>query len=362
MNAPVTIIEETAISFVADPQTPLAVLQNKAEADSLFARVQAEIEAHVPDLATAKGREAIKSLAFKVTKTKTAVDAARKKLTEDARKQVDAANAAGRVIWDRLEALAAEARRPLTEWEEAEKARVETVANCFGAIEDLSRQVVEDTAAAVAERAAQLQAMTFDAKVFGDSLDRAEAARGAAIEALNVLHARLTQEEADRAELARLRAENEARAERDRLAEEERQRAEAAANAARIAAEAEERRAADEAARAQREQEARERAATEAAAAAQAETERKAQAALAEQARAHQAELDRIQREKDAEAAEAKRVADETALREKNRAHAAKIMGAAKLAIMGLGVTEEQAQAVVKAIRAGSVPNVSIQF
>jgi len=362
MNAPVNITEEGAVSFVAEPETALAVLTDKEKAEAFFVRVKAEVEAHVPDLTTAKGREAIKSLAFKVTKTKTAVDAARKKLTEDARKQVDAANAAGRVIWDRLEALAAEARRPLTEWEEAEKARVETVANCFAAIEDLSRQLVDDTASAVAGRAAKLQEMTFDPKVFGDSLDRAEAARGSAIEALNALHARLTQEEADRAELARLRAENEARAARDRLAEEERQRAEAAANAARIAAEAEERRAADEAARAQREQEARERAATEAAAAAQAEAERNAQAALAEQARAHQAELDRIQRQKDAEAAEAKRIADETALREKNRTHAAKIMGAAKLAIMGLGVTEEQAQAVVKAIRAGSVPNISIQF
>ncbi|MDO8912334.1 MAG: hypothetical protein Q8N10_03490 [Phenylobacterium sp.] len=355
MNAPVTIIEETAISFVADPQTPLAVLQNKAEADSLFARVQAEIEAHVPDLTTAKGREAIKSLAFKVTKTKTAVDAARKTLTEDARKQVDAANAAGRVIWDRLEALAIEARRPLTEWEEAEKARVETVANCFGAIEDLSRQVVEDTAAAVAERAAQLQAMTFDAKVFGDSLERAESARAAGIEGLNVLHARLTQEEADRAELARLRQEA---AER-----EERERAEVAAKEA---AQAEATRAAqakaDEDARAEREADARSLAAANAAEDARKEAERASQAALAEQARAHQAELDRIQRETDAEAAKAKREADEAEAREKNRAHVSKIMGAAKLAVMGLGVSEDHAKAVVKAIQTGAIPHVSIKF
>ncbi len=357
MNAHVSTatLEDGAVSFVAEEATALAVLTDREKAEAFFERVKAEVEAFVPDVTTAKGRDEIKSLAFKVTKTKTAVDAARKKLTEDARKQVDTANAAGRVIWDKLEALAANVRKPLTDWEQAEKDRIEAIANTMAAIEWAATAQVEDTAEGVVGRILQLEAMTFDADVFGDSLERAQTARDQAVVALGTLHVRLIGEEADRAELARLRRENE-----ERLAAEqaEREAKEAAdAEAARLA-----QAKADEDARAEREAEVRSLAAANAAEEARLAAERQAQAALDEQARLHQAELDRLQKVADDKDAAEKVEADLAAQREKNRAHVSKIMAAAKLAIMGLGVTEDQAREVVKAIKAGSVPNISIQF
>lgn len=348
MNAHVAIIEpvdtDGAVSFVADPQTPLAVLTDKAQADSLIARVKAEIAALVPDPTTAKGREAIKSLAFKVTKTKTAVDAARKLFTEEARKKVDTTNAAGRVIWDQLEALAVAARKPLTDWEQAEKDRIEAVANRMAEIERSANVFTDDSADAIAGRITILEAMTFDPDVYREGLDRATDARASVIATLTSIHARLVQEEADRAELAALRAAAAAREEEARLAT--------------LAAEAKAKEEADALAAKEREEEIARKAADDA----KAEAARVAQKALDDQAAAHQAELDAIQKAADEKAATEKVEADQAAQREKNRAHVAKIMGAAKLAIMGLGIPEEQAVAVVKAIKAGSVPNVSIQF
>lgn len=344
MNAHTPIVaEETAVSFIAEQQTPLAVLTSANEAEALFARIRAEIDAFVPDLSTVTSRAAIKSLAFKVTKTRTAVEAARKDKTEAWRKQTDAVNASGRVIKARLEQMEEEARKPLTEWEEVEKSRVEKVANWFDAAERAA-VILNDASEAVGERLATFEGMTLDADTFGDSLERAEEVRQQTVEVLRAAVARLIQAEADRAELDRLRTEAAAREEQDRLAKE--------------AAKAKEKEAADALAAKAREDEIARKAAEDATA----DAARLAQKALDDQAAAHQAELDRLQKVADDKAAAAKAEADLAAQREKNRTHVSKIMAAAKLAIMGLGVTEDLAREVVKAIKAGSVPNVTIQF
>lgn len=345
MNAHTPIVaEETAVSFIVEEQTPLAVLTSANEAEALFARIRAEIDAFVPDLSTITSRAAIKSLAFKVTKTRTAVEAARKDKTEAWRKQTDEVNASGRVIKARLEQMEDEARRPLTEWEDAEKSRVEKVANWFEAAERAEVILNDDTSEAVGVRLAAFETMALDADTFGDSLDRAEVTRQQTLEALRAAHTRLVADEADRAELAALRAAATARDEQDRLAKEAAE-AKVKADADALAAKAWD----DEIARK----------ATEDALAEAARITAKAQADLVA---AHEAELARLKKIADDEAAAEKAYADLAAQREKNRTHVSKIMAAAKLAIMGLGVPEDQAREIVKAIKVGSVPNVTIQF
>ena len=44
--------------------------------DPLLSRIEAEVRAHAPDTTTNKGREAIASLAYKVSRSKTALDGA----------------------------------------------------------------------------------------------------------------------------------------------------------------------------------------------------------------------------------------------------------------------------------------------
>lgn len=380
MNA-VTKIEAagTHIATVVE-QTPVIVLTDHDQRDAFYAHIQREVDAFQPDVSTEKGRKEIKSFAYKITRTKTAIDDAGKKLNEEARARINAVDAERRVVKEKLDALAKEVRRPLTEWEESEEKRI---AECRAVIERIKASAVvtiEDTAATVRARGAEVWNTEIDADRFGDMLAEATATKEMAVSSLKSAMARLAQEEADKAELERLRAEAAEREERDRI---EREAREAEERRAAEAKEVEEKRIADERAAEERriaaekaEAERIERAKQEAAEAAeravreeQAKRDREhaeqlaAERRRAEDAeRAAQAERDRIAAEEAKREAEAKRLADEQAAREADQAHRSVVMKAAKEAIMTCGVDEDTAKKIVLLIRSGEVPNVSLRF
>lgn len=226
--APAPIPEAGSALVLAVNEKPSIVLLDPDRRDKFLEAVKGEVSAHVPDLTTAKGRDAIKSLAFKVTKTKTAIDNAGKQLKEDAQKTVQTVDAARRAIREELEALSIQARQPLTDWEVREEIRVE---KANGIIAGLSADAVvstTETAEDIAARLERVEGSVLDPEVLDGLLEEAEALRATAIAALEAALARVQQEERDRAELERLRAESAARAAED--AERE------AAKAAKIAA------------------------------------------------------------------------------------------------------------------------------
>lgn len=363
------------------------VLTDAEAFDQFYARMKAETDKHVPDVTTDKGRREVIALARRVTTTKTAITAAAKSLTEAWRQQTATVNAARKPIEDRLAALAAEVRQPVTDWETAEAARIERNRATVQSVRDAAIIAEGDTAASVEERGRRMHALTVDGDWTDGEARELIAAQEATVKALVAARDRLAQEEADRAELARLRA-----------AEEERLRVAAVEQAAKDAREAEER-AAREA------QEAEDRRVADLAAAQQAEAERIAQAqreaaqrateAAEQKAREEQAAKDRARdaeiaaaneraaaAERDAQAErdrareeaqqrlneEAARrraeeaQAEEDARRARNRAHIAKVMGEAKTALMTTGISEEQARAIVVAIKADTIPHVRITF
>jgi hypothetical protein len=283
------------------------------------------------------------------------------------------ANEAGKVIDARLEALAVEVRKPLTEWEEAEKARVDGCRAVIDGFKAKSVVTLEDTAETVRTRGSEVYTTELDPDVFAEMLDEAKNAKDEAVRILQAALARLTKEEADRAELERLRAENEAREAKELEEAEARAAAEREAEEARLA---EQRRLDAEKAEAERiaqvEREAAERARVEAEQAAEAERQRvareheeqlAAERRRAEEAeRAAQAERDRVAATEAARLAEEERIAAEQRKREADQAHRSKIMTAAKEAIMTCGVDEEAAKKIVLLIRAGEVPNVTLSF
>ena len=131
MNAPTaTLTPEAEVTAgdlaVLNEKTKIALLTDEKAFEDLLDKIRTEVRAHVPDLTTDKGRKAIASLAHKVTKTKTALDEAGKSLTEDLRKQVKTVDDSRRKIRENLDELRDEARKPLTDWEEAEEARAPT--------------------------------------------------------------------------------------------------------------------------------------------------------------------------------------------------------------------------------------------
>jgi colicin import membrane protein len=347
-------------TFQADER---AVLTDPKRFEQFFEQVKAETDKLEVDLTTEKGRKAIASMAYKVARTKTALDEFGKKLNEDARKQISAVDEARRRVRERLDALRDQVRQPLTDWEEAEERRK---ARCAEVMERLSAAVVvtiEDTSGTVSARLAEVEGLELNEAVFQDSLSMAQGMRANAVDLLTAAVARLQKEEADRAELERLRA-----AEAERQRQEQERIEHEAAEARRREEEAAEARRREEAAAAEaaRLEEARTQAATE--------ERRKAEEAAATERRqqeaAHAAEVARLQRERDElaaqQAAEARRK-DEEAEAERKRAadreHQSTVMGEAKVALMdSCKLSEDVARQVVLAIRGGAIPHVALKF
>lgn len=358
---------------------PLEVFTDRAQYSAFYEKLKAETAKHVPDVSTEKGRAAVRSLAFKVTRAKTTLDKAGLGLTEEWRQKIAVVNAARKDMVDELDALAAEVRRPLTEWEGREKARVERCQAVIAGMKAAAVVSLEDTSATVRERGKALWE-TEIGEDFGEMADEALEAKATAIATLQRALERLTKEEADRAELERLRAADAERQEREAREREAREQAERD----RIAAEQEEQRRKDAAeAEAQRIREAEERAAQaareeEARKAREAEAERQrehdeqlaeerrqrqaAEAARAEAEQAAQAERERLFREESARAEAARKEQEEQKARDRDRQHRAQVIAAAADAIVKVGITKKVAENVVRAIIAGEVPAVTLRF
>ena len=343
--------------------------------------VKVEVAAEVPDLTTKKGRDRIASQAFKVSKSKAAVEKHGRAYLAKLKEMPNVVEAELREFVRSMDALRDETRAPLTAWEEAEAARV------AGHKErgDSFRFVVNtDTGAAMLK---QLIAEV-EAKEIGADMEEYEAeAHRAKAECLATLGAQLVTRERHEAELAAIakfqaeQAEREAQAERDRIAQEAAERAtreaEQRAHAAKEAAAQREADLIEQAAQAKRDAEAAaERQRLQLELQAEQAERQKVQAERDRIAAEQQAAQDRIDAERrQAEAvqraaqAERQRQADEQArveaeakAREADRAHKGATLKAAKESIMGAGITEEQAKAVVKLIAAGKVPAITIQY
>lgn len=356
---------ETGTALALPEKTELATLF-KADGgiDPIIARIESEVRSHAPDVSTKKGRDAIAALAYRVSRSKSALDAAGKDLVDDVKKQAAKVDAERKKMRDRLDALRDEARAPLDAWETAEAARVAGIRERLARIEAAPHRPLA-TAAEAADLIARIEAVAIDDS-FAEFVADAAKAKDAALASLRQTYAGMAQREAEQAELARLRGEAAAREEADRLRREAEQ-----AEAARIAAERAE---AERAARIEREkQEAAEQAARQAearaweeAARAQREAEARAEAerrAAADREAALQRQIeDANRREEEAAQRErariaAERMAEEQARRkrEADQAHRALIAGeiAAALSLMAGNATPAL---IAEALIEGRIP------
>lgn len=341
------------VSFI--PANPVTVLTDAKQYSEFYSRIKAEVSSHVPDVSTAGGRKAISSLAFKVTRTKTAIDDAGKALNEEARARINVVDAQRRKIREELAALADEVRKPLTVWEEAEEQRKEDAASDLRKIADNSVVLASDTAATIKARWTALNTMILRDDVHLDGIEHARKSLDAALDVLEQARERAQKHEDDQRELAKLRAEQD---ERDRLDRESRAKAEAD----RIEKERAERDAAEQAARleaaAQRardEEQRKARAAIEAA-------EREKQAAVAKAEAEARAVREKAEREEADRLAKIEAERREQAARDADREHRSSVMKAAKEAMMTQGAGADTAKKIVLAIIANEIPHVSLRF
>lgn len=340
---------ETQI-IVVEQQNQVSVFVDGDGVQAILDDIRQKATSIVPDVSTAKGRKEIASVAYSVAKTKTYLDGLGKDLTDKYKEIPKKIDANRKLIRDYLDTLKDEVRAPLTQYEAAEEARVAALNERMAVFSNAKEASSELPSAELDHLLQQIEAIAID-----DSWQEMTAQAGVAKDAA-LLHLRSVIEtakarEAQTAELERLRQEAAARerADRERRIAEEAAAAEARRQEqARIDAErqvvlAKER---EDQARIAAEQAEQRRQ--------QAEANAKLQAEEAA-ARAAEQERQRIEQER-------RQKAEEDARRAADREHRASINNAALADLVSLGVADDQAKAIIRAIAGGKVRSVTINY
>ncbi|MEQ5184377.1 cell envelope biogenesis protein TolA [Providencia alcalifaciens] len=311
-NELVVIEQATALDLFTAPEKANQML---AHIKTLAEEEQKELDS---DLSVAKNRKAFASLAYKVTQTKTAIDKAGKLVVDDLKELPKKVDAARKLFRDELDSLSNGIRKPLTEWEEQEKAREEA--------EALKKQIEIDH-----EEALQMNEL-FDLRKAEEERQRI---------------AREEEMKRQAAEQARIAAERKAQQEIEAAVQREREAKEAAERAEREKQEAIQR--AEQAAK-----EAKEKAERDAKEA-QERTEREKQAAIeAERKKALEAEQARL--------AEEERKRQEDAKRQEDKEHRRKYNQETLQALVSNGFDEKSATEFIKLVASNQVPHMTMNY
>lgn len=337
-------MSELAIIEIAPDLAPSIYVENGL--DKFLEQIREGVN-EAPDLSTAKGRARIASLAAQVSRSKTAVEKPGRDYLKRLKEQPKVVEAELRRFVTECDQLRDEVRRPLTEWEDAEKARTEALQQRLFDLRALADVI--DTAGNYLP-SADIQARIQEAKsvVLDESWQERTAEAGVAkdstIQQLEASLAAAQKREHEAAELERLRKEAEEKA---RLEREEAIRREAAEKATRDA-EAKAKAEIDAAAR----REASEKARAEEAERLRIETEKRA---TREKEEAVAAERRRQEEEQ-------KRIADEEARRAADKEHRRTINRQAIADLIESGLPQEMAEKALIAIASGKVSAVQIKY
>lgn len=305
----------------------------KGGMESIVKMVREKASGEVFDISTATGRKNCASLAAKVARSKTYLDDLGKTFAADLKKQVKEIDGERKYCRDQLDELKAEVRKPLTEWEEAEKARVDAHEAELKAIisaGDMAEQGWSELSLEALQKAwKNLQGMSITEEHWEEYFHEAIAQREISLKQLHVALEKKEIQIEEQKELEQLRAEKAAREEEERKEK--------------LRLEGEE--------RARREAEAAQRQAEKDKAAAEA----RAKAAEEAAERAAAAERQKIKEEQEA-------AAREEARRKRDKEHKAAVHNKIKDKMVKLGVDEELAKKVIASMARRQVPNVTINY
>lgn len=311
-NELVVIEQATALDLFTAPEKVNQMLEH---IKTLAEEERKELDS---DFSVAKNRKAFASLAYKVTQTKTAIDKAGKLVVDDLKELPKKVDAARKLFRDELDSLSDGIRKPLTEWEEQEKAHEEA--------EALKKQVE-----LYHEEALQMNEL-FDLRKAEEERQRI---------------AREEEMKRQAAEQARLEAERKAKQEIEAATRREREAKEAAERAERAKQEAIQR--AEQAAK-----EAKEKAERDAKEAKE-KAEREKQLAIeAERKKAQEAEQARLAEEERKRQEEAKRQAD--------KEHCRKYNQETLHALVSNGFDENLATEFIKLVASNKIPHMTMNY
>ena len=334
---------------VLDQNVIVAAFAKSGGTNELFERIAQEVRSHVPDVTTKKGRDAIGSLAMKVSKSKTLIEKCGKDLVAEQKAQIKLIDDDRISVVKKFDDLRNEILAPRDAWEQAEKDRVAkheaTISVIRMPLSLIQNEDGEWTAQSIKDAISELENRVIDSS-FEEYEEQAKLAKFETLEALRKALIAREKYEAEQAELERLRIEEQQRLQRER----EEQIARDAAENARAEAER----------KAQAEREQAERAAKEAE---QREALLRAEKDAAElrATQAAETERKRIEAEQFAKA-EAERKAEEARLANVEYMRSINSEAVKALCFAVPGLTEDMAKDVVRAIAKNAVPNVTIKY
>lgn len=348
---------------IADQIQPAVLFGGEHETlETLLQKIKTEVSSIVPDVSTAKGRKAITANVSRVTKSKTLLDKVGKEYNAAQKELLKAFDARRKHAFDFLEDLQKEVRKPLTEWEDKDKARIakcESVVNAFIKASEDSDNWMNYTLEELNDLLKTVEEVSIT-KRLAEFEDEAAQAKANAVKNINTAIQNRTKYDEDQAELEKLRA---AAAEQDRINFEanERMEKEKAIREAEIKANTE-KEAAIKAAEQEKEDAIKRAEDAEKQAAIDAEEAEKQKQIDIEAAA--QAERDRIEQERlKAEREAAEREADTKHRGKINRAAVKAFVDASKAYDSGENVLAEgQAKLIIKVIANNKVPNVKISY
>ncbi len=172
-------MEETLdIQKIEAVKNPVTLFSADDALDNVLGKIEVIAKKQVTDLDvnTAKSRKAIASVAAKVARSKTFLDGLGKGLVADLKKQTNVIDVQRRQMRNRLDALKEEVRKPLTEWEQAEKDRVMAIQERIDAL----MEPIIGSVAEIEARIAEIEATEIDDS-FAEFAEKAALVKDAAL-------------------------------------------------------------------------------------------------------------------------------------------------------------------------------------
>lgn len=343
---------ELALPTVTPEQYP--ALYVSGGLDPFYQQIRQQVLSEVPDLTTPKGIARIKSLASQVASSKVAIEKPGRDYLRQLKEMPKAIEAELRDWKEKMDALRDEVRRPVTDLEAKEKARISELDARLNQVQTIKTAVelTPQTSAALNNYIDHVNAIVID-ESWQEYQQRATLLKEVTLTELHKALDRAVVFEQQQAEIARLKAEQD---ERDRLQREERIAEAARHNAEQLAL------------REKIEAEQREQAAKDAQLKAEADVKEAQQRLIREQKGS--AERERVAAEQAAER-ERQRIAQEEANRkaeeerraadvEHRRTYNREVIAAMQQALPSL--SEQDAITLLTAIVQQKVPHVTIQY
>lgn len=339
--------------LVVVKEANIPALFQKDGCDPIIEGLKKEAAKFKGDITTAKGRKEIASFARKFSTAKVYVCGLGKVLSDEYRAKIAPINVERNKIETCCDELRDNVRKPLTDWEDAEKTRVANIEERIEFFNKFSDITYLDSEHA-AKDLSLIKGVAID-ESFEEFELAATKAKAAMVTQLEAKFIVLKNAEKETAEAEKLEQE---RIEKERIEREGRIAKEAAEKATREAEE-----------KAKAEQEEKDRLAQEAIdkaerekleaqlATEKAEREKKEAAELAEKEKQDAIEADRKEREETQRLADAKEEKRQANIKHRNKIHKE-----VKVSLLEIGISEEDATAFVTMVKDGLVKHISINY